>query len=154
MFALIVSACGSTIPDSTTLGRGGTTATVSSPFFDGKTSRIEINEQALIVAVADERSERSQGLMGVTDLGEIDGMMFVFPQPLKAKFSMRDTLIPLDIWFIDESGIIVTAYEMQPCDADPCTQYDSVEKIALAVEAPLGVFDFAVGDHLSSDFSG
>jgi uncharacterized protein len=131
-----------------TVGPGEQTTVGSSPFFDGKTTRLEINGATLVVAVADDVGERAQGLMNVTNLGELDGMIFVFEQPRAVKFTMRNTLISLDIWFFDASGNLIGTHEMQPCVTDPCQVYESVGEVAIALETPLGAFDFALGDHV------
>lgn len=49
------------------------------------------------------------GLMGVTTLGALDGMLFVFDTPRQppAGMFMKDTLIPLDAAFFDEHGQLI-----------------------------------------------
>jgi uncharacterized protein len=101
------------------------------------------------LAVADTRAERAEGLMGVDDLAGLDGMLFVFEEPRVLTFTMRETLIPLDVWFIDESGSIIGAAEMVPCPAAPCPQYVSPGEALRAIETPEGVYDFPVGERVS-----
>ena len=61
--------------------------------------------------------------MGVTDLGRLDGMLFVFPVPSSPSFWMKDTLIPLDIGFFDEDGVLIGVLTMDPCREEPCRGY-------------------------------
>jgi uncharacterized membrane protein (UPF0127 family) len=149
---LFVGACGSAIPERPTLVLDGTTSTVFSPLLDGKTTSIDLDGQTLTVAVADTADERVQGLMEVTDLANLDGMLFVFDEARILSFTMKNTLIPLDLWFIDGSGAIVETVEMTPCLDQPCPGYPSTTEVPFALETPVGVFDFAVGDRFSNGY--
>ncbi len=42
------------------------------------------------------------------------GMLFVFPQVESHCMWMRNTLLPLSVAFIDETGVIVSIHDMQP----------------------------------------
>jgi hypothetical protein len=113
------------------------------------TAQIEVGEQRLTVTVAETTSQRSQGLRGVETLPEgIDGMLFAFGDPTTATFGMRDTLIPLEIWWFDGEGRILGSTRMEPCFATPCTGYASPGEIAWALETPSGEVHFAPGDTL------
>lgn len=126
---LVVGACGTDEP----AGLEG---------FD--TSTITIDERELYVAVAQTPVERSQGLMGVTDIGGLDGMLFVFQAESNGGFWMKDTLIPLDIAFFDSDGGLVNVLTMEPCVADPCPSYLPGGPYRYAVEAPAGDLGFVV----------
>jgi uncharacterized membrane protein (UPF0127 family) len=96
---------------------------------------------ALSVDIADTDAAREQGLMGVTDLPENQGMAFVWDSPTVATFWMKDTLIPLSIAFVDEDGRVITVREMTPCEADPCPTYAAAGPYTTAIEANAGWFD-------------
>ena len=60
------------------------------------------------VEIADSFSKRKKGLMFRKPLALDSGMLFVYGYPQKAKFWMKNTLIPLDIAFADNTGRVVT----------------------------------------------
>lgn len=59
------------------------------------------------VEVVDTLAEQEYGLMNRTSLGQYDGMLFVFASDRELSFWMKDTLIPLDMVFVNRSGAIV-----------------------------------------------
>ena len=67
-----------------------------------------------LLEVADSPQERSIGLMGRERLGQDRGMLFVFEREQILGFWMKNTLIPLDIIFIDSREIVVDVQTMRP----------------------------------------
>jgi uncharacterized membrane protein (UPF0127 family) len=119
------------------------------------TAEIEVGAERLTVWVADESDERRQGLMEVDSLPEdIDGMLFAWPQPTSVSFHMRNTLIPLDIWWFDEGAVLLGSARMEPCLTEPCTSYGAPGPTMWALETPAGGFDFESGALLSTITTG
>ena len=77
------------------------------------------------VEIADDLNERAKGLMFREDLGENEGMFFIFGDVAERNFWMKNTLIPLDIIFICDDFKIVNIEEAEPCEEDPCKNYFS-----------------------------
>lgn len=107
-----------------------------------ETSTITVDGRELAVAVAETPDQRSRGLMGVTDLGGLDGMLFVFQVDSDGGFWMKNTLIPLDIVFFAADGGFVDSLTMAPCTEDPCPTYRPGGSYRYALEAPAGDLAF------------
>jgi uncharacterized membrane protein (UPF0127 family) len=78
----------------------------------------------LQVEIADDDDERQKGLMFREQLAEDEGMLFIFPSERRNSFWMHNTLIPLDMFFIDSSWTVVGVVEK----AEPLT--DSPRQVA------------------------
>lgn len=99
---------------------------------------ITVDDDSYLVAFVDEPSTRARGLMGVEDLGDLDGMLFDLGSERSATFTMRNTLIPLDIVFFAADGSGRVMLTMEPCAAEPCPTYPSVHPVRYALEVPAG----------------
>lgn len=74
------------------------------------------------LAVTDE--ERARGLMFREQLGSDQGMLFVFKEEGFHSFWMKNTLIPLDILWLDKDKRIVhIEKDVPPCPDEPCPSY-------------------------------
>lgn len=73
-----------------------------------------VDGNALTVEIADDREERSTGLMNRDSLPRDRGMLFVFPEPDTLGFFMKDTTIPLDLAYLDADGVIFQIEAMEP----------------------------------------
>ena len=76
------------------------------------------------VEIAANDETREQGLMYRDNLSPGKGMIFVFTATGEYPFWMKNTLISLDmIWIDDQRRVVHVAHDVQPCRADPCTSY-------------------------------
>lgn len=92
--------------------------------------------------------QRSIGLMNRSELGVNDGMLFVFDQPAIQCFWMKNTLIPLSIAFVDDTGTILQLQDMKPQSLD---EHCSSKPVRYTLEMNQGWFDkhgIKAGDRL------
>lgn len=83
--------------------------------------------------------ERARGLMFRPSLPADRGMLFVFPDVRRRSFWMKDTLIPLDIVYLDEAGSVVSvSADAAPCYEEPCPNYFSSGPAAAVLEVNAG----------------
>lgn len=111
--------------------------------------RDDVGTVQFTVDVADSNEERSQGLMFVEEMATMEGMLFVYERPQSASFWMRNTLIPLDMLFVDETGIVKNIHPMAvPLDETPIFGGDDV-KFVLEVNGGLAeMLGLEVGDQM------
>ena len=99
--------------------------------------KVEIGDKEYNVRVAKTEEERSKGLQGVEELPENEGMLFIFDEPQTVGFWMKDTLIPLDIIFINDDMEVLSIYKGNPGNED-IVEEDNV-KYVLEVNQNSGI---------------
>ena len=92
----------------------------------------------LCLWLAESGSQRSRGLMGVTDLGPGDGMAFRYSEPHATNFYMQDTLLPLSIAFYGPDGSFMDSFDMEPCVTRACQRYPTPPDFLIAIETYQG----------------
>ncbi|HLJ73059.1 MAG TPA: DUF192 domain-containing protein [Thermoanaerobaculia bacterium] len=95
---------------------------------------------AVQVEIAADDATRTQGLMYRDQLANDRGMIFLFAQSGDYPFWMKNTLIPLDmIWIDDQKKIVHVAHDVPPCKADPCPSYPPGANSRYVLEVAAGV---------------
>lgn len=120
------------------------------------TAQIAIDGQTIDVWLADTPQTRQEGLMFVPadELGDAQGMLFVFPTEQELGFWMLNTITPLDIAYARFNGTIVRTHQMSVATnfADQLRTYPSGEPAIFALEMKQGAFDrlgITEGDQLN-----
>lgn len=85
---------------------------------------ITIGDKKYKVEIADTLEKQEKGLMGRESLPEDQGMLFVYDEPQDLSYWMKNTLISLDIIFIDDDMEVVSVKQGQPMSEEPITEDD------------------------------
>lgn len=112
-------------------------ATETTPF-GLRIAQLKISNESLTAEIADTPQASENGLMFRDSLPEDHGMLFIFDQPKKASFWMKNTKIPLSIAYIDSNGKILEIKSMNPLDETIVPS--NSEEVAYALEVNQGWF--------------
>jgi len=118
-----------------------------------QTSQVCLEEICFDVEIANTNAKREQGLMNRENLGENKGMLFVFDKEDIYSFWMKNTLISLDMIWMDEAGKIVFIKEnSEPCkDGEACPFITPKAKAKYVLEINTGLvkeMGLKTGDNL------
>lgn len=104
-------------------------------------ARVAIGGVEVRLLVADTPSHRFKGWSDRSDMGEWEGMLFVFSDRGEHAMVMRDMRFPLDIVWLDKETIVDIATSVQPeigKDEAELTRYVARVPSTLVLELPAG----------------
>ena len=87
------------------------------------------------VEVANNSTERTQGLMCRESIAAGTGMLFTYTSDRNSGFWMFNTYAEIDIIFVDSSGRVVDKLTMSPCSRESEDESDDQWKVRCANEA-------------------
>lgn len=105
--------------------------------------KVRVNNKEYDVEVARTEEEKEVGLSNIEYLPDDEGMLFIYDTPQEVGFWMKDTLIPLDIIFINDEEEVISVHQGVPNDETPIIE-DNVLYV-LEVPADSGI---KIGDEI------
>lgn len=110
------------------------------------------------IDIADTKEKIYHGLMGRTSMDENYGLLFdvsIAPKDSEIAFWMKDTLIPLDMLFIDDNGVIFYIHKnAQPNDVTPIYPPKRPRAVLEVNAGQTDKHGIEVGDVLKADLFG
>lgn len=101
--------------------------------FKSKQPQVSIDGKTFNVEIAQTDAEHTKGLSGRDFLAPDAGMLFIFPSSDIHTFWMKDTLIPLDIIYINDNNIVEIT-TLQPQNGDNIPKYTPQNKANYVLE--------------------
>ena len=118
-------------------------AETSAPVSGGQ--KLPISAEAIVpngtkiqLEVAQTPKQQEIGLMYRKSLPDNQGMLFKFPSPQPIRFWMKNTLIPLDMIFMQNGVVKYIQTSAPPCTSDPCPSYGPNVPIDTVIELRSG----------------
>mgnify|MGYP003944607301 CR=1 FL=1 len=94
-----------------------------------------IGETKFTVEIADTHEKQLRGLMFRKSIPGDYGMLFVYNDEQIRGFWMKNTLVHLDLIFLDKNKQVVDMIlNVPPCKADPCQTYASDKEAQYVIE--------------------
>lgn len=109
----------------------------NSPQMDLQRVKLTAGMYLIDAQVALTPEQRQMGLMFRKDMPQQEGMIFVFEQPARQCFWMKNTLLPLTAAFVADDGTIVNLADMKPLTTD---SHCSAEPVRYVLEMNKGWF--------------
>lgn len=113
-------------------------------------------DDCFTVELAITPDEQSRGLMFREQMDKDRGMLFVFKNEGIHSFWMKNTMIPLDIIWIDSnSKVVFISKDVQPCKSVSCPTINPQASAMYVLEINAGIsdqIDLNVGDQATIDY--
>jgi len=100
---------------------------------------VVLKGERFTVELADSSEKQSLGLMYRDKMDDDHGMLFLFPAEGMRSFWMKNTRIPLDIFYFDSNLKLVSVAEnARPCRTARCPSYPSTGPAKYVLELNAG----------------
>lgn len=127
------------------------------PKIDAEITSLKLKNVTISAEIADTPQKRQQGLMNRTKLNKNTGMLFVFEDQETHPFWMKNTLLPLDIiWIDDNYKVVHVEQNVPPCPTqESCPVYRPQQKAKYVLELNAGFakeFGVRINDTVTVEF--
>lgn len=102
------------------------------------TIKLYVGTNELETEMAVTAQQMQFGMMFRKSMSDTEGMIFVFAQPQRAGFWMRNVTVPLTCAYIDTQGIVRELHDMKPMDETSVLSQS--DQIRFCLEVPQGWF--------------
>jgi uncharacterized protein len=111
---------------------------------------LRLADDSYQIELAQTAKQRRKGLMHRQSLSPRQGMLLVYPEAGDHRIWMKNMLIPIRVYWIDENFTIIDMQRLQPCRASPCPVYSVDEDSRYVLE--LGDYEHRLkpGDRIES----
>jgi uncharacterized membrane protein (UPF0127 family) len=104
-----------------------------------KSPYVTLKNERFMVELAETSEKQALGLMFRDQMPGDHGMLFLFPGEAMRSFWMKNTRIPLDIFYFDEDLKLVSVSEnTRPCRTQRCPAYPSTGPAKYVLELNAG----------------
>ncbi|HMB60484.1 MAG TPA: DUF192 domain-containing protein [Xanthomonadales bacterium] len=101
--------------------------------------QVELNGERFTVELSTTPKQQALGLMFRDSMPEDHGMLFIFPSEATRSFWMKNTRIPLDIFYFDADLKLVSVSEnARPCRVAQCPSFLSAGPARYVLELNAG----------------
>ncbi len=119
---------------------------------DAKVGRVCFGDNCFYAEIVEKPKDLMLGLMFRKYLDEDRAMLFIFPEYSNHAFWMKNTLIPLDIiWLNENKEVVYIGENIQPCSDEACKAINPIEKSGYVLEVNAGLaqkINLKIGDKL------
>ena len=84
-----------------------------------QTMKLFVGPEVITAELAMTEIQVGTGMMFRKEMGENEGMLFVFGRPNRVAFYMKNTILPLHVAYIDSEGTILELHELQALNETP-----------------------------------
>jgi uncharacterized membrane protein (UPF0127 family) len=111
---------------------------------------LKLGRDSYQVEMATTPQQRQLGLMHRSQLGPRQGLLLVYPQAGNHRIWMKNMLIPLRVYWIDASSVVLGVQRLEPCNTEPCPIYAVAGESQYVLELGDYTHSLKVGDRIEN----